>query len=84
MLAGCGDLVLQRVGYDGAGDGHGRVPTGRMDGDNADDLVSVMRGDDAGVSFLVFTGSAAWYGGSHHAMVRTRRGERKAVGCWRR
>jgi hypothetical protein len=48
VLAGCGNMVLERVGYDSPGDGHGRVPGGRMDGDNADDLVGRVCADDAG------------------------------------
>ena len=40
-------LTFQRVGYDGPGDGHGCIPVWRSDRDNADDLVSQVRADDA-------------------------------------
>ena len=39
--------MLQRIGYDGPGDGHGCIPVRRSDRDNADDLVSQMSTDDA-------------------------------------
>ena len=29
VLPRCGDQVLERVGYDGPGDSHGRIPAGR-------------------------------------------------------
>jgi hypothetical protein len=35
--------MVERVGYDSTGDGHGRVPVWRIDRDNADDLVGRMR-----------------------------------------
>jgi hypothetical protein len=38
---------LERVGYDGPGDRHGCLAAGRSDHDNADDLVSQVRADDA-------------------------------------
>ena len=41
-------LLPQRVGYDGVGDGHGRVPVRRVDRDDADDPVGHVRADDAG------------------------------------
>jgi len=40
--------VLEHVGDDGAGDGHGCVPARRIDGDHADDGVGCVRADDAG------------------------------------
>jgi len=48
LLAGCGGLLPERVGDDGAGDGHGCVPPWRIDGDHADDGVGGVRADDAG------------------------------------
>ncbi len=56
LLAGCGGLLLERVGDDGAGDGHGCVPPWRIDGDHADD------GADAAcaVTMLADLRQAAW------------------------
>jgi hypothetical protein len=43
----CGQLP-ERVGYDGAGDGHRRAPVRRVHCDDADDPVVSVRADDAG------------------------------------
>ena len=40
-------LTLERVGYDGPGDGRGGVPVWGCDRDHADDLVRQVRADDA-------------------------------------
>jgi hypothetical protein len=43
----CGQMP-ERVGYDGAGDGHRRVPIWRVYRDDVDDPVVHVRADDAG------------------------------------
>ena len=40
----CRDLVPERIGYDGLGNGHGRIRAGRMDGDHAEDPIGSLTG----------------------------------------
>jgi hypothetical protein len=55
LLAGCGGLLPERAGDDGAGEGHGCVPAGRIDGNHADDGAGCVR-----VTMLADLHHAAW------------------------